>query len=65
VLLSVAVVAAFGTLAALEPRLRQPAWLVLGALLPLSLALGPRSPKSAYAWLVDGALFLPWLVSLR
>lgn len=63
--LGLVVVAAFGTFAALEPRLRQPAWLVLGALLPLSLWLGPRSPKSAYAWLVDGALFLPWLVSLR
>jgi len=65
VVLSVGVVAAFGTLAALEPRLQQPAWPLVGALLPLSLCLGPRSPQAAYAWLVDGALFLPWLVSLR
>jgi len=62
--LGIVVVAAFGTIAAVEPRLRQSAWLVLGALLPLSLWLGPRSAKGAYAWLVDGALFLPWLVSL-
>jgi 4-hydroxybenzoate polyprenyltransferase len=52
------------TIAAIEPRLSRPAWLVLAALLPLVVLLGPRSPRSAYAWLVDGALFLPCLVTL-
>lgn len=64
VLLSLGATASFSALAAVEPRLRQPAGLVLSALLPLVLVLGPRSPKSAYAWLVDGTLFIPWLLSL-
>lgn len=63
-LLGIGATASVGALAALEPRLRQPAGLVLAALLPLILWLNPRSPKSAYALLVDGALFIPWLSSL-
>lgn len=63
--LGLSATASLGVLATLEPRLRQSAWLLLGTLLPLIAWLSPRSPKSAYAWLVDGALFLPWLLSLR
>lgn len=63
--LGLSATASLGALATLEPRLRQSAWLLLGTLLPLIAWLSPRSPKSAYAWLVDGALFLPWLLSLR
>lgn len=62
--LGVGATASLSVLATLEPRLRQPAWLLLAALLPLIAWLGPRSPKSAYTWLVDGALFIPWLLSL-
>lgn len=64
ILLCVGATACFGAVAKLEPLLRQTAWLMLGALLPLILSLGPRSPKSAYSWLVDGALFIPWFFSL-
>ncbi len=64
VVLGLGATAALGALATFEPRLRQVAWLLLAALLPLITWLGPRSPKGAYAWLVDGALFIPWLLSL-
>lgn len=64
ILLGVGAGASLSALAAFEPRLRQPAGLVLAALLPLIVCLKPRSPKRAYALLVDGALFIPWLVSL-
>lgn len=63
-LLGVGATGALTTLALLEPRLSRAAWLVLAALVPLIVMLGPRSPRSAYAWLVDGALFLPWFVTL-
>ena len=63
ILLCVGATACFGALAKLEPLLRQTAWLMLTALVPLVLSLGPRSPKSAYSWLVDGALFVPWFFS--
>ena len=63
-LLGVGAAGALTTIAALEPRLSRPAFFVLATLLPLILLLGPRSPRSAYAWLVDGALFLPCFVTL-
>lgn len=64
VVLGVGATASFSALATVEPRLRQSAWLMLATLLPMILALSPRSPKSTYAWLVDGSLFIPWLLSL-
>ena len=63
-LLGIGATGALTTIAAVEPRLSRPALLVLGALLPPIVLLGPRSPRCAYAWLVDGALFLPWFVTL-
>ncbi len=61
--LVLAAVVSFLALALLVPELRLDAMLLLATLVPLTLTLSPGSPRSAYAWLVDGALFLPWLVS--
>lgn len=51
-------------LSSYDPTLHLPAWTGLAVFLPLIARLGPRSPRAAYAWLVDGALLLPWLLTL-
>lgn len=53
----------FLLLAISAPHLRLEALSQLCLLLPLTFLLGPNSPRSAYAWLVDGTLFLPWLLA--
>jgi 4-hydroxybenzoate polyprenyltransferase len=53
-----------GLLSWCDPSLRQHAIVLSACLVPLSLALGPGSPRPAFTWLVDGALWLPWLVTL-
>jgi len=51
--------ASFLGIAMLEPGLRDQALAACCVVIPLCFLLGPRSPRAAYAWLVDGFLLLP------
>jgi hypothetical protein len=61
-LLFVGAAVGFGAVVYGAPALRLPSAACWALCTVYCLALSPSSPRSAYAWLVDGALFVPWLL---